>query len=109
MGYEVVVSQGRVADRTAGALMGAALTGAALGECLGVAPTVVGTPSAPHTDDWSVSLPAATAVLTAHRDPVGPKPGGTGRAGPAAGPAPHVHPQAQRGRGAISSWRGWWR
>ena len=43
---------------------------------------------------------SATAVLTAHRDPVGPKPGGTGRAGPAAGPAPHVHPQAQRGRGA---------
>ncbi|MBY0329780.1 MAG: iron-sulfur cluster assembly protein, partial [Acetobacteraceae bacterium] len=26
---------------------------------------------------------SATAVLTAHRDPVGPKPGGTGRAGPA--------------------------
>ncbi len=71
MGYEVVVSQGRVEDRTAGALMGAALTGAALGECLGVAPTVVGTPSAPHTDDWSVSLPAATAVLTALRQALG--------------------------------------
>ncbi len=32
---------------------------------------------------------SATVALTAHREPMGPKPGGAGRAGP----APHAHPQ----------------
>jgi arginase/N-omega-hydroxy-L-arginine amidinohydrolase len=66
--FGIVVSQGRVADRTAGALVGARLTGSALGEFLGLTPVVVGSPSAPADDDWSVSLPAAEATLVALRD-----------------------------------------
>ena len=36
----------------------------------------------------------ATAVLTAHREPQGPRPGGAGAAGPAAPPHAHAHPPA---------------
>lgn len=48
---------------------------------------------------------SATAVLTAHREPPGPKPGGTGRAGPSpaapAGPG-HAHgPKAPAGQGPM--------
>ena len=46
---------------------------------------------------------SATVVLTAHREPVGPKPGGTGRAGPppAAGHG-HAHaPKAPAGQGPM--------
>ncbi|TCZ64414.1 Mrp/NBP35 family ATP-binding protein [Roseicella aquatilis] len=43
---------------------------------------------------------SATAVLTAHREPQGPKPGGTGRAGPP--PAGHAHPpKAPPGQGGM--------
>jgi arginase/N-omega-hydroxy-L-arginine amidinohydrolase len=65
--YSVIVSQGRVADRTAGALVGARLTGNALGDYLDTEPVVVGVPTAPADDDWSESLPAANATLVALR------------------------------------------
>lgn len=65
MQLSIIVSQGRVADRTAGALVGARLTGEALADLLGVRPTVVGEPAAPAQDDWTLSLPAARDTLEA--------------------------------------------
>lgn len=67
MEYSLIVSQGRVADRTGGALVGARMAGAALSDLLGVAPRTVGTPAPPVDDDWSESLPAAREVLTGLR------------------------------------------
>lgn len=69
--YSVIVSQGRVADRTAGALVGARLVGEALGEYLGERPVVVGRPTAPVEDDWSESLPAAEQTLNELRASLG--------------------------------------
>ncbi|MGE6781966.1 arginase family protein [Ensifer adhaerens] len=63
MSYELIVSQGRIADRTPGAIPGAALTAAALGEQTGLRPTVIGTPSPARKDDWSASLPEAKETL----------------------------------------------
>lgn len=64
---DVIINQGRVGDRTGGALSGALKTGRAIGEMLAIEPRVVGAPSAPTTDDWTVSLPAASETLTALR------------------------------------------
>lgn len=64
---DLVVSQGRVADRTAGAIPGALLTARAIGDLTGRPLQVVGEPSEPRTDDWSESLPAAAATLTGMR------------------------------------------
>lgn len=61
---ELIVSQGRVADRTDGALRGARAASDALGEYLGQAPIVVGSPSPAVTDDWTDALPAAHETLT---------------------------------------------
>ncbi|GAA4192128.1 hypothetical protein GCM10022219_11960 [Microbacterium oryzae] len=63
MEHSLIVSQGRVADRTGGALVGARLAGDALSALLGVKAQVVGTPSAPVEDDWTESLPAAADTL----------------------------------------------
>lgn len=62
--HAVIVSQGRVADRTDGALVGARLTGDALASLLDVDPVRVGTPTKARDDDWTDSLPAANTVLT---------------------------------------------
>lgn len=67
MTRSVIINQGRVADRTGGALAGALITGEALGTLLHVDPVIVSTPSAPATDDWSVALPAASKTLTGLR------------------------------------------
>lgn len=64
---DIIINQGRVGDRTEGALPGALKTGRALGDLLAVDPRIVGTPSASTTDDWTVSLPAASETLTALR------------------------------------------
>jgi arginase/N-omega-hydroxy-L-arginine amidinohydrolase len=64
---DVIVSQGRVGDRTDGALRGALKTGRALGGLIGTEPRIVGTPSASTTDDWTASLPAASETLSALR------------------------------------------
>lgn len=69
--FSLIVSQGRVADRTDGALVGARRTASALSDLLGLTPTVVGTPAPAVTDDWSVSLPAAEGTLLGLRDAVG--------------------------------------
>lgn len=62
---DLIVSQGRVADRAPRMIEGAARTAAALQARYGARPRVVGIP-APHAkDDWRVSLPQASATLTA--------------------------------------------
>ncbi|MEV4735138.1 MULTISPECIES: arginase family protein [unclassified Microbacterium] len=68
--FSLIVSQGRVADRTDGALVGARLVGEALSGLLGVEQQVIGTPTASRTDDWSEALPAAKATLHGLRDAV---------------------------------------
>lgn len=67
---DLVVSQGRVADRTAGALPGALLTAQAAGARTGRPLQSVGQPAPPRTDDWSESLPAAGPTLTGLREAV---------------------------------------
>lgn len=64
---ELVVSQGRVADRTAGGIPGARLTGEALAELTGRPVQTVGRPSEPRTDDWTAALPAAAETLAGVR------------------------------------------
>lgn len=66
--YSLIVSQGRVADRTDGALIGARRVGEAVASLLDLEPQVVGTPTASTVDDWSVALPEAEATLTGLRD-----------------------------------------
>lgn len=67
---DIVVSQGRVADRTAGAIPGALLTAQAVGSRTGRPLRVVGEPSSPRNDDWTEALPAAADTLTSVRDTV---------------------------------------
>lgn len=63
MPYTVIVSQGRVADRTAGAIPGAAAVGAAVAERLGVSVRKCGTPTAPGDDAWPAALAQAEPTL----------------------------------------------
>lgn len=65
---DLVISQGRVGDRTDGALPGALKTGTALAALLGTEARIVGTPEPAVTDDWSAALPAASATLNGVRD-----------------------------------------
>jgi diaminopimelate epimerase len=60
---ELVVSQGRVADRAPGMIEGAARTARALEHRYGVKGRFVGTPAAPADDDWTVSLGQARETL----------------------------------------------
>lgn len=66
--FGLIISQGRVADRTDGALRGALATGDALGAYLDRTPVIVGTPEPSAVDDWSVALPAARQTLDGLRD-----------------------------------------
>jgi arginase len=59
----LMVSQGRIDDRSPNAVLGAALTAEAVGERVGLDPKVIGHPSLHTTDDWRMSLPAAEATL----------------------------------------------
>ena len=68
--YALIISQGRVADRTDGALRGARAAGDALAGYLGVEAAVVGEPSPAADDDWSAALPAAQSTLEGLRDAV---------------------------------------
>ncbi|MGW4402131.1 arginase family protein [Amycolatopsis nivea] len=61
---EVIVSQGRIGDRRAGMIEGAARTARALRERYGAELHDVGTPAGPDHDDWTVSLPAAEETLS---------------------------------------------
>lgn len=60
---DLILSQGRVADRTSGALKGAALAADALLPLVGGAKTVIGEPEPATDDDWRQSLPQAAATL----------------------------------------------
>ncbi|MCI1018096.1 arginase family protein [Microbacterium sp. C5A9] len=68
--FSLIVSQGRVADRTDGALVGARRVGSALSELLDLEQTIIGTPTPAADDDWSVALPQAEATLTGLRHAV---------------------------------------
>lgn len=68
--FTPIINQGRVADRTDGALRGALSAGRALSDYLDREPIVIGTPSASRVDDWSTALPEASETLSALRDAV---------------------------------------
>lgn len=61
---EVIVSQGRIGDRGAGMIEGAARTARALKQWYDVEPSYVGNSVSPANDDWTVSLPAAEETLS---------------------------------------------
>lgn len=63
--FDLVVSQGRIADRTPGAILGAALTADLLGAHITGQRSEVGKPAACADDDWRVSLPQARETLSA--------------------------------------------
>ncbi|MFK3679165.1 arginase family protein [Microbacterium sp. NPDC090218] len=65
--YSLIVSQGRVADRTDGALRGARRVGEAVSSLLGLEPEIIGSPTPASTDDWSVALPQADDTLSGLR------------------------------------------
>jgi len=60
---EVIVSQGRVADRAARMIEGAARTARAFEERYGTRSRYIGRPAPHATDDWRVSLPQARETL----------------------------------------------
>lgn len=70
LAYELILSQGRIGDRTAGAIPGAALTAGTLHKQFGLTPIAVGAPSPPKDDDWSTSLPEAQNTLAALQNAV---------------------------------------
>ncbi|HEV7319744.1 MAG TPA: arginase family protein [Ensifer sp.] len=63
MPYDLILCQGRIADRTPGAIPGAALTAEALSKRTGLRATVIGAPAPAREDDWSESLPEAGQAL----------------------------------------------
>lgn len=70
MSFELITVQGRVADRSPGAIIGAALVAEAIGRHAGVNAKFIGTPSESRADDWTASLPAALETLKALQDEV---------------------------------------
>ncbi|WP_052850162.1 arginase family protein [Streptomyces avicenniae] len=68
--FDLIVSQGRVADREARMIEGAARTARALEKTYGVTGRFVGTPAPAADDDWTVSLPQAEATLEGLRKAV---------------------------------------
>lgn len=64
MSTRIVTSQGRVADRTPGAIPGARAVAEALAARYALAIETVGTPSPAVTDDWSEALPQAEETLS---------------------------------------------
>lgn len=60
---ELIVSQGRIADRAAGMIEGAARTALALERRYGLTRRSIGTPAPPANDNWRVSLPQARDML----------------------------------------------
>ncbi|WP_431806050.1 arginase family protein [Microbacterium paraoxydans] len=69
--FSLILSQGRVADRTDGALVGARLVADALSALLGAEPVVVGSPEPSRQDDWAEALPAASETLHGLRGALG--------------------------------------
>lgn len=61
--FNLIVSQGRVADKTARTIVGAALTAQALERQYGTKGHYIGKGAPPANDDWRVSLPQAKETL----------------------------------------------
>ncbi len=66
--FDLILSQGRIADRTPGAIHGAELTAAALAPRLGGERRQAGAPESARADDWRQSLPAAGETLAGLRE-----------------------------------------
>lgn len=60
---EIILSQGRLADRTPGAIKGAAALAEALAQRFGLGIAAVGAPADAQNDRWDAALPAAKATL----------------------------------------------
>ncbi len=65
MTFELIVSQGRIADRTSGAIPGAALTASLLASLTKLERLDIGQISPARNDHWSTALPEAGATLSA--------------------------------------------
>lgn len=70
MAFDIILSQGRIADRTPGAIKGAALTAQAAEELTGVSALGVGEAAPAVTDDWTASLPQARETLAGLRNAI---------------------------------------
>ena len=70
MRFDLILSQGRIADRTPGAIKGAALLSSLLEPFIDGDRRVIGTPSPASDDDWTTSLPQAARTLAGLRDAV---------------------------------------
>ncbi|MFD1626598.1 arginase family protein [Azospirillum griseum] len=68
--FDLIVSQGRVADRSAQTIEGASRVAQALERRYGVKARVVGKAAPPAQDDWRDSLPQAHATLAALKDAI---------------------------------------
>ena len=63
MNIDLILSQGRIADRKNGTIEGALLTAQAIEKQIGKKALVIGNPSVARNDDWTESLPAANDTL----------------------------------------------
>lgn len=63
MTFDLIVSRGRIADRTPGAIRGASLTADSLERRIAAERTDIGAPAGSETDDWRQSLPQARQTL----------------------------------------------
>ena len=61
--FELIVSQGRIADRKERTIEGALQTARMLEDALGLKGKYFGTPEPAKTDDWTISLPGAKQTL----------------------------------------------
>ena len=61
--YSLIVSQGRVADRTHGALIGARRVGEAVSSLMSIEAQTIGAPTPSVVDDWTKALPEAEQTL----------------------------------------------
>lgn len=67
MNHDLIVSQGRIGDRTEGTIAGAALMAQAIAAKTGAHQTTIGSPAPAIEDDWRESLPQAAETLRALR------------------------------------------
>ncbi|MBB4347197.1 MULTISPECIES: arginase family protein [Rhizobiaceae] len=70
MTFELIVSQGRIADRTSGAIPGAALTAKLVSSLTGLAPLEIGQISPARDDHWSLALAEANVTLAELRQAI---------------------------------------
>lgn len=68
--FDLIVSQGRIADRSPGAILGATLTAEALHTHITGKRSSIGEPAPCDDDDWLVSLPQAQETLAGLRSAI---------------------------------------